>query len=195
MAVVEVKEYTLPDFDRKEILRYCGVKDADDGFLAVLNDCIKEAQDCILARVCYALLPLSVDGDSCDFTYFITRSKSLANNLRGTKNAVAFVCSVGVGMDRLIVKYGKISPVKALCMQAIGSERAEALAEAFCRDLKGKYQGVRGRFSPGYGDLDLQVQEKLFALLQPEKYIGVGLSQSLLMTPSKSISAFVGVEE
>ena len=195
MLSVEVKEYTLSQYNQKEILRYCGIKSADEGFSAILQACQEEANEVVSARVCYALLPVRVENTICDFGVFFLSSKHLAKALQGCKRAVIFVATVGVAMDRLIAKYGKISPVKALCMQAIGSERAEAVADEFCKELKEQFTDTRPRFSPGYGDLSLETQGKIFDLLNPAKNIGVSLTDNLLMTPSKSISAFVGIVE
>ena len=80
-------------------------------------------------------------------------------------------------------------------MQALGAERIEALCDAFCDSLISE-KGVllRPRFSPGYGDLPLEVQKDIFSLLECHKRIGVSLNESLLMSPSKSVTAFVGLE-
>ena len=48
------------------------------------------------------------------------------------------------------------------------------------------------RFSPGYGDLSLEVQKEIFSLLDCPRKIGVSLGDSLLMTPSKSVTAIIG---
>ena len=50
------------------------------------------------------------------------------------------------------------------------------------------------RFSAGYGDLPLELQEKIFEILKPEKQMGVFLSESFIMSPSKSVTAFVGLK-
>ena len=195
MVEIGYKEYVLPEFNDDEILRYCGVKTADERFLQTLALCKDELKSVLSPRVCYTLLPVTITDDGVDFSLFSVNSKHLKKNLNGCKSAVVFVASVGLGVDRLIAKYGKISPVKALCMQAIGSERAEALAEEVCKGLKAEYRAMRPRFSPGYGDLPLTTQRDIFTLLNCQKVMGVGLTEECLMTPSKSISAFVGVIE
>lgn len=53
--------------------------------------------------------------------------------------------------------------------------------------------GQRPRFSPGYGDLPLSAQREIFAVLDCGKRIGLMLNDSLLMSPSKSVTAFVGI--
>ena len=79
-------------------------------------------------------------------------------------------------------------------MQAIGAERIEALCDAFCDDME-KEMGVslRPRFSPGYGDLPLSVQKDIISLLEAPKRIGLSLNDSLLMSPTKSVTAFAGI--
>lgn len=49
------------------------------------------------------------------------------------------------------------------------------------------------RFSPGYGDFSLEHQKDFFRLLQLEKNLGMSLNSALLMSPSKSITAVIGV--
>ena len=52
---------------------------------------------------------------------------------------------------------------------------------------------LRQRFSPGYGDLPLQAQRAIFDALQCHKEIGLYLNESLLMSPTKSVTAIVGI--
>ena len=52
---------------------------------------------------------------------------------------------------------------------------------------------TRPRFSPGYGDFPLEFQKDIFNLLSPNKRIGLTLNNSLLMSPTKSVTAVVGI--
>ena len=49
------------------------------------------------------------------------------------------------------------------------------------------------RFSPGYGDLPLSLQRDIFRVLDCPRKIGLTLNESLLMSPSKSVTAIVGL--
>ena len=51
------------------------------------------------------------------------------------------------------------------------------------------------RYSPGYGDLPLETQTAVFKALDCERTIGVTLTESLLMRPSKSVTAVIGMKE
>lgn len=193
-SVILSKAYQEPPFCEREILRYAGCKEADSAISALLSECIKEVRDKLTYKVCYRELPLMVDGDVCDFNVFKLQSEKLALNLKDCKSVILFAATVGVDIDRLIAKYGRISPSKALMLQAIGAERIEALCDKFCADTSREMNvALRPRFSPGYGDLPLRIQKEIFAVLDCSKRIGLSLNDSLLMSPSKSVTAFVGI--
>lgn len=193
-AVILSKTYTEPPFCEKEIFRYAGCKEADTETAALLQSCIEEAKDKLTYKVCYRELLVTIDGEICDFGAFQLQSKNLARNLNGCEKVILFGATIGVGIDRLIAKYGRISPAKALMFQAIGAERIEALCDTFCADIAKEYNtGLKPRFSPGYGDLSLFTQKDIFAVLDCEKRIGLTLNDSLIMSPSKSVTAIVGL--
>lgn len=163
-------------------MRYAGVKgEADEKTLGLLNECLQECKTAFSYRVCYC------EGTSSALMESISAAKeseSLARFLSGAEQTIVFAATVGLGIDRLINRYVGVSPVKALFFQAIGAERIEALCERFCKEL-----GLKKRFSPGYGDFALTAQREIFSLLGCEKRIGLSLTDSLLMTPTKSVTA------
>ena len=195
MSAVITKFYDEPEISVKEILRYAGAREADGALLSMLRECIEDARGVLSYKACFLEAPLSVSGDICDFSFFSAKSKNLAKNLHGCSSVVIFAATVGIGIDRLIHKYSTLSPAKALLYQAIGAERIEALCDTFCDDIKSFTKACRNRFSAGYGDLALETQKEIFKLLSPEKNIGLTLGESLLMSPTKSVSAFIGIEK
>lgn len=193
-SVILSKTYIESPFCEKEILRYAGCRGEREEISVVLKECIDEVKDKLTYKVCYRELSIKTVGDTCDFEVFSVHSEKLARNLKGCEKVILFAATVGVEIDRLIGKYGRLSPTKALLFQAIGAERIEALCDAFCADIKKEYNtGLEPRFSPGYGDLPLSAQKNIFAVLDPERRIGLTLNSSLLMSPSKSVTAFVGL--
>ena len=192
-------KYDLPQIDRKEVLRYMGAATADDATAELINECEKECEDCFSYLVCFDVFNIKTTGKTVDFSAFSVQSGDLAKNLSGCKNAVIFAATVGPQIDRLIKKYSSLSPAKALCLQAFGNERIEALCDTFnkqiteCQAAEGN--ATRPRFSAGYGDFELSGQRDIFKVLCCEKQIGVTLNDSLLMTPQKSVTAVIGIKE
>ena len=139
-------------------------------------------------------LPCSVTEKDCDFGLFSVASRDLAKNLQGCNSVILFATTLGVETDRLIARYQLLSPAKAMLLQALGAERIENGCDAFCALMKAKGLQLRPRFSPGYGDVALSVQKDFFRVLQCERLLGLYLNDSLLMSPSKSVTAFIGVE-
>ena len=193
--MILVKTYSDFPFCEKEILRYAGSNPSDSETISLIRECISEAKEVFRYKVCYREIPLSVDDNICDFGFFSIDSKNLSQNLKGCARAIVFAATIGVGLDRLIAKYSRLSPAKALIFQAVGATQTETLCDAFSRDIAKEYNVTTcPRFSPGYGDLPLEIQKDIFSLLDCERKIGLTLTDSLLMSPSKSVTAFIGLK-
>lgn len=176
-------------FNLKEISRYAGgLKDEK-----LILSCLEEVSNKLVYKVCYRKFSLKTNGNTLDMDFTQVASVDLAKTLQNCDGIILFAATVGIEIDRLIFKYGKISPLKALVFQAIGAERIEWLCNQFCKDLA-KDENVTPRFSPGYGDLPLEVQKDIFSALNCEKNIGLTLNDSMLMSPTKSVTAFVGIK-
>ena len=190
------KSYPAPAIDEKQMLRYVGVPGADAELISLVRECVAEAMPKLSYNVCYGEFDLKI-GEGVDLGFVKSGSKALSKNLFGCESAVVFAASVGVGIDRLISRYSAVSPTKALIFDGIGAERIESLCDAFCEDLaREKANGgyaLRPRFSAGYGDLPLLLQKDIFSALDPSRRIGLSLSDSMVMSPSKSVTAIIGV--
>ncbi len=194
---VKTRVFSPPEVNKKEILRYAGVPHCDPALSSCLDECLEEAMKKLVYRVSFCTLELKEGEDGVlSFPPFSVSSKDLSKNLRGCKHLIVFAATVGLEMDRLIARYSNLSPSKALWMQAIGSERVESLCDAFCRYLTEDAGLIlRPRFSPGYGDLPLDLQIEIVRILDTAKNLGITLSEQLLLTPHKSVTAFVGICE
>ena len=197
---VRLSSPKLPSVNVREVLRYMGVTgDADEAVLALLNSCLEEAENVFTPRVCYREQEICREGDAIALGFARVQSASLSKNLDGCEGIVLFAATVGLGIDRVIATYTRTSPARAVCMQAVGAERIEALCDTFCKDLQATYakngKVLRPRFSPGYGDLPLELQKDIFNALDCPKRIGLTLNDSMLMSPTKSVTAIVGLKE
>ncbi len=191
-----VKTYGLPPVDKKEVLRYAGYHgETDEHSLLLLEECIAECEVIVGARICYLVL------GKAEFFNAIPEareSNSLQRLLSESEKVLVFAGTVGLELDRLMERYACVSPAKSLLIQAIGAERIETLCELFCEELRLEYAKdgyvVGKRFSPGYGDFSLQAQEEIFRILDCPRKIGLTLTNALLMSPTKSVTAIVGLQ-
>ena len=192
IIMIYVKTYEPTPFNMREILRYAGVKGDSADFQSIIDECISDVRDKLTYKVCYTEFPISVTDEYIDLGFIKTESKDLRKNLKNSCGIVLFGATIGIAIDRLIAKYSVISPVKALMFQAIGAERIESLCDSFNDEIKEKYI-TAPRFSAGYGDLPIEVQKDIFLALDCQRKIGVTLNGSMLMSPSKSVTAIIGV--
>ena len=196
--MVFTKGYFAPDVDRKEVLRYARAE-GDEATLALLESCIAEAGDKLSYKVSYARFGIEIHGDDINLGFAMTTSHSLAKCLDGCHEIILLSATVGFGIDRLIEKYSLISPSRAIILQALGSERVEAVCDEFCREMTEELlplnRTLRPRFSPGYGDLALDVQRDIFSALDITRNLGVSLGENLMMTPQKSVTAIIGIKK
>ena len=199
MNTVFVKSFEEPKVNISEIVRYMGGDAGDDATLSLVGRCLAECDGINSYNVCYCEFPINISSGLVSFPFADFKSKALVKNLCGCEKAVLFAATVGLGVDRLISRYGSVFPSKSLAFQAIGAERIEALCDEFCGFLKNEYGKknlfLRPRFSPGYGDLAIEYQKDIFRVLDCSRKIGLSLNESMLMSPSKSVTAIVGISE
>ena len=197
MRAVITREYSAPQINRREILRYMGCKDSSDELEALIDRAIELCEGRLSYKVCYSEFPLEITNDTCNLGFAEVSSHDLAKCLAGCEKTVIFAATVGLEIGRLILRYGRLEPSLALCIGALGAERIEALCDAFCDEMKEKLAAegkkMRPRFSAGYGDLPLSLQKDIFASLECEKRIGLTLNDSLLMSPTNSVTAIIGI--
>ncbi len=195
--MIITKTYTNSPVNVKEVLRYAGANKTSNEVLKMVEECLTEAVNCFTYRVCYGEFPIIKNGVNLDLGFLKTNSKDLIKNLDGCDSVVLFAATVGTGIDRLISKYSRISPAKALVFQALGAERIENLCDRFNREIteikKNENKFTKPRFSAGYGDFPLCMQKDIIGVLNCSKNIGVTLNDSLTMSPTKSVTAIIGV--
>lgn len=193
------KIYDSPPINRAEILRYARAGEESPEVSSLLDACLAEMDGRLTYRVCWREFPIENHGTFLDLTFAQTTSRALCACLNECESMIVFAATIGLEIDRLINRYGRLAPAKALLFQAIGAERIEALCNCFSREMEeeakrlGKH--TTPRFSPGYGDFPLAVQRNIFSVLDCSRQIGLTLNESLLMSPSKSVTAILGIRK
>ena len=184
-------------FDEKEILRYAMLPSfAPKPEELPLQECLKAAKGAAQCRAVWRRYLLVRDGDTLDLGFAKTDSRDLRQHLEGCDEILLFACTAGAETDRRIARAKLLSPARGLLMHAIGAQQVEGGCDRLCARLAQQFpdRQLTDRFSPGYGDLTLEMQRDVMAALDCGRTIGITLTDSLLMTPSKSVTAIIGMK-
>ena len=185
-------------FDEKEILRYAMLPSfAPAPEELPLKECLEAAKGAAQCRAVWCRYPLKADGEWLDLGFARTNSRDLRRHLEGCGEIVLFACTAGTEMDRCIARAKLQSAAKGLLMHAVGAQQVEGGCDRFCLRLAEQYpdRQLTERYSPGYGDLPLEMQRDVMEALDCGRTVGITLTDSLLMTPSKSVTAIIGMRE
>ena len=192
--------------DFSESARYLGyqkVSVPDEQTEALIKTAAAELLEVIKPQAVYEQFDLSVEYDEeagtgmVSFSDVRIPSKDLARNLRECNKVVIFASTLGAQCDQQIRRAQIKDPVKAAVLQATGAMYIEKCVDLLNEKIRTEFEGqgykVRPRFSPGYGDVSLEVQKDFFRLL-PCSRIGLTLMDTLIMSPEKSVTAFIGIK-
>jgi len=198
---VYVKNYTeVYPINYREIWRYSGYHGIpeEDNLKGVLEEVIDDLKADLSYKVCFYRFPLNWENNK-PLLPFECDSENLAKCLEGADEAVMFCATIGPLIDRKISINERFEKTKALLMQGYGAERVESVCDYFQDEIKEELckigRTVTARFSPGYGDMPLVHQKDFFKILDINHKIGVALTESLLMKPSKSVTAIFGIKD
>ncbi|MBR2315996.1 MAG: hypothetical protein IKA56_05065 [Clostridia bacterium] len=159
-----------------------------------IERCLSELLSCSCVKYSCVRVP-TVYGDNgyIDIGFGNFQSKDLTKNLQGCREAFILAVTIGSETDRLLKKLSLISPADLFITDGLAS----ALVESACDEVEKRIKGdliCNPRFSPGYGDLSLSVQPDILKLLNAERLLGIKLNESLMMTPTKTITAIMGIK-
>lgn len=181
--------------DMKETARYLGYRKAvgpDVNVSALMEKAAQEMQAVMKPQAVFEIYDLS----GLSFADVTLHSKDLGTNLEGCTKVALLAATIGPQVDALIRRNSSLDPVYASILQATGAMFIEEVVDLVNQEIKkiAASQGLKTkpRYSPGFGDVPLEVQKDFFRLL-PCTRIGLTLMDTLIMAPEKSVTAFVGL--
>lgn len=165
----------------------------------LIDECIADLKKVITPATVYKRLPLAwLDEKTIEVGGMQVASTSLAKNLQGCHEVFLFGATIGIGVDRMIKRAELSKMAKAAIYQATGAEMVERVCDELNEQLRqdvaqeGLY--LKPRFSPGYGGTPLSLQRDFERILHMST-IGISLTETCLMVPSKSVTAFIGITD
>ncbi|MBQ7655894.1 MAG: methionine synthase [Clostridia bacterium] len=115
--------------------------------------------------------------------------------LSACDRAALLLCTLGAEFDRLLRMTQARDMARAVMLDACGSAYVEAGCAEAEREIARLHSALylSDRFSPGYGDLPLDLQDDFLAALNGQKRLGVTALPSHLLAPAKSVTAIIGL--
>ena len=188
---------TIPENEVRRYMGFRGPVDASPETDAMIKKAIGSLEKDCTPKYISKVFPVTVNGYEVRFADVVIGSRSLARNLAGCTECVLFAATAGPFCDMLVKRASVTSSAYASCCQAAGAAAIEAYCDLINDKIKDEYEVkglyARPRFSPGYGDLALECQKDWFRLLDITKNTGIELTESLLMVPTKSVTAIIGL--
>jgi len=181
-----------------EALRYLGAKDGDLKTVGTIDQMLGWLEGNARREAVLGRFSCSVSGDAVLIggEHEIV-SASLAKHLAGGTQVALFAATLGAAVDREMSRLTSKSLYEAAvfdaCANAFIEEVCDGKCGLFADELRPEGLYTTTRFSPGYGDLPIETQRLIFALLRPEKRLGIILSRALTLIPTKSVTAFIGI--
>ncbi len=157
-----------------------------------IKNCIERIFNIFKPRYCYAKTSVFPNDKGCTFDFMSADSVSIAKALSGCRSAYVVAVTLGIEVDRIITSLAVTSKAQSFIADAVASALAESAVQ-YVTNLLG--ENLAMRFSPGYGDFVLSYQEKILDYLKADKLLGIKLSSSYIMTPRKTVTALIGVND
>lgn len=187
----------LLKYDLRETARYMGYKhgaEPSEEICELVEKAYKELCKLIQPNYIYKEYDFTRTENGIVVEGIEFKSKKMLSHLRNSRSVILFGATLGQGVDALVRKYSVTDIAMTAVVQAVAASMVENLCDIGCEELKKAINGEhRPRFSPGYGDFHISGQEDFFKLLPMNKQLGISLSEGFMMTPTKTVTAFIGV--
>ncbi len=183
-----------------EAARYMGVKgEPDDTVRKLIGQADETARKNIAPKYVYRVSSTEPFGNGVRLAELglILTGSDIKKHLSGCGKAVVFAATLSSQADKLIRQAGVSDVADALAMDCVCSALIEQVCdkaeEEIFREVKAAYR--TWRFSPGYGDLPIDLQEDLLKALNAQRRIGLTVTAENIMMPSKSVTAVIGISD
>lgn len=185
----------IKDVNFDEALRYLGYggNTPDSKTKELLLLCGKQLQDAMEGKFVYKVFDL-VDGQIPNSSFKL-KGKAIKNHLKNCEKVIFMCATLSGGVDLLIRKKQITGMAEAMITDSLASAVIEQVCdkaeEIILRDFK-EYEHT-WRFGLGYDDFPLDCQKQFLDILDAPKRIGVCVNQSMMLTPTKSVTCVIGL--
>lgn len=189
--------------DKNEVLRYLGYgsKEADKITDGIIDECLEEMLEIARTNFVYNIYEIKKEEENIHFqnSKFKIEGRDIYKHLQDSQKCAIMAVTLGNEVDKRIRYYSKVDLTKSLIFDACATAGIEALCdrvESVIRKIAiNNGCNATSRYSPGYGDLSIEIQPKILNLLDTQKHIGLTVTDSYILIPRKSVTALIGIGE
>lgn len=124
-------------------------------------------------------------------------SNDIARLTARSDDCILLAATLGHETDRQITIAQNRNMLDGIALDACASVRIDAYIDQLMMSeiapALRKGERLTHRFSPGYGDLSMNVTDDIITILNATKRIGLSVTRSMMMSPIKSVTAIAGV--
>lgn len=192
---MRIKFLREPHVRRAEMLRYARCGDGV-GVEKEAEQAQRLVDDLIRPSAAAVVFDIKRDGEKLFVADTELEGKSIKKLLAPCNKCVVMAITVGFEVDMKIAALGSSSPALSLLADAAASSAVEDACDACCESIESEL-GVKltPRFSPGYGDLPMNIQPALLTLTNARRDLGLTVGSGCMLSPIKSVTAIAGIKE
>ncbi len=186
---------------REEILRYLGYRGQtiDSITEGLIQDTMEEIKSLINPRFIYKQFNICKEDDKIYLkeTGLHLSGIDVRRFLENSETCILMAATLGHVIDTKIRYYQRIDMTKALILDAVATTYIEQFCDKLCEEIESnlpqKDKILTNRYSPGYGDLPIDIQNDFLKTLDTQRAIGLTVSSSNILIPRKSVTAIMGI--
>ena len=189
----------LTHIPREEGLRYLGCPGTEDpATLALVEGCSARLLAAARPKWTYRVFDLAVQTDGVRLDCgLLLPGRDLAAHLRGCSRAALLAATLSAPVDALLRRAQAEDLAAAVALDCCATAAVEAVCDLAEAEIRVRFPGCSFpfRFSPGYGDLPIELQDPILRLLDAPRRVGLCATDRHILTPRKSVTAVLGISD
>ena len=193
--MVDSRSITIKQVDFNEALRYLGYGGhvPDNKTKELLLLCGRQLIEAAEGKFVYKVFEL--ENGQIPNSLFRLEGKAIAKHLKNCTKAVFMCATLSANVDALIRKKQIVSMAEAAITDSLASAMIEQVCdkaeETILKDFA-QYEHT-WRFGLGYDDFPMASQKQFLEILDAPKRLGVCVNESMMLTPTKSVTCVIGL--
>ncbi|MBQ9898627.1 MAG: 5-methyltetrahydrofolate--homocysteine methyltransferase [Ruminococcus sp.] len=190
----------LSGVDRALAARYMGVRgEPDDAVRGLVERAEKLVCETVSPKYVHRETDVTItpEGVKLGCMERLLTGNAIREHLQGCTRAVLLAATLSAEADKLIRQAGVRDMAQALAVDCVCSAAIEQVCDRAEEEIFAEIRAPfrTWRFSPGYGDLPIDLQADFLAALNAQRRIGLTATAESLLIPSKSVTALIGISD